>query len=205
MPPLHAVELAAWLWAFLELPYREKAAQARKLVEHFLTNAARRLPCPWALKDACAVYERRFLGCRAYGLWSPASYAKRAADAAAGQEAVADAWRGLGVELPPEVLAPAPAYCEGVKPVGPAPDDAALDALEERIEELGQDLPGGLERLHDFGGDLAYMVAALALGQQQALGLKVAVTKALLGGDEAEAHELLAKAGTAAKRWAQSL
>ena len=89
--------------------------------------------------------------------------------------------------------------------MGPAPDDAALEELEQRIEELGSDLPGGLERLRDFGGDLAYMVAALALGQQQALGLKVAETKALLGGEEAEAHELLAKAGTAATRWAQSL
>ncbi|MCF8031852.1 MAG: hypothetical protein K9K66_00325 [Desulfarculaceae bacterium] len=206
LPPLHAVELAAWLYRFLEVPYRERAAQARKLLTHFLSNAAQRLACPWALEDACSVYDRRFLGCRSYGLWSAEAYAQRAALAAAGQEAVAQAWKGLGVELPSEVLAPAPPYCGSVRPAeGPAPDDAALEALEERVEELGRDLPGGLERLHDFGGDLAYMVAALALGQQQALSLKVAVTKALLGGGEAEANELLAKAGTAAQRWAQSL
>lgn len=205
LPPLHAIELAAWLRNFLELPYRERAAQARKLVEHFLGNAAQRRACPWALPGACAVYGQRFLGCRSYGLWSPGAYAQRAASAATGQEAVAAAWKGLGVTLPPEVLAPAPPYCTKVEPVGPGPDDAALEELEARVEALGRDLPGGLERLHDFGGDLAYMVAALALGQQQALSLKVAVTKALLAGDEAEAKELLARAGTAAKRWSQSL
>ncbi len=205
LPPLHAVELAAWLWNFLYLPYRERAAQARSLVEHFLCNAAQRRACPWAREDSCAVYDTRFLGCRAYGLWSPRAYAQRAAQARASQEAVAAAWQGLGVELPPEVLAPAPAYCESVEPAeGPGPDDAALEDMEQRLEELGQDMPG-LERLHDFGGDLSFMVAALALGQTQALSLKVAVTKALLAGDEAEAAELLAKAGTAAQRWAQSL
>ena len=134
---MHAVELAAWLHHFLDLPYRERAAQARKLVQHFLSNAAQRLACPWALKDACAVYEQRFLGCRAYGLWSARAYAQRAALAAASQEAVASAWRGLGVELPPEVLAPAPPYCASVKTDGPAPNDAALEALEARLEGAG--------------------------------------------------------------------
>jgi len=205
LPPLHAVELASWLESFLSLPYRERAAHANRLVEHFLCNAAQRRACPWARDDSCAVYDNRFLGCRTYGLWSPRAYARRAASAQAGQEAVAAAWQGLGVELPPEVLAPAPAYCDAVEPVqGPGPDDAALEDMERRLEELGSDLPG-LERLHDFGGDLSFMVAALALGQPQALALKVTVTKALLGGDEAEANELLAKSGTAAKRWAQSL
>ena len=205
LPLVFTVELAAWLHRLPNAPYKERAAQARRLVEHFLVNAAQRRPCPWARPDSCAIYPDRFMGCRTYGLWTPQAYEKRAAQAAQGQQAVAQAWQGLGVELPPEVLAPAPPYCRLVKPVsGPAPDDAAIEALEERAIELSRDLPDGLDRLHDFGGDISFAVASLALGQPQALSLKVAVTKALLSGDEAEAHELLAKAGTAAKRWAQS-
>ena len=157
--------MAAWLQGFMALPYRERAAQAGRLVEHFLVNAAQRRACPWARPEACAVYDQRFFGCRAYGLWSPAAYAQRAQEAAAGQEAVARAWQGLGVELPAEVLAPAPAYCRAVRPVqGSPPDDEVLERLEQRVEELGRDLPG-LERLHDFGGDLSFMAASLALGQ----------------------------------------
>ncbi|MCF8041963.1 MAG: YkgJ family cysteine cluster protein [Desulfarculaceae bacterium] len=205
LPPVSTVELAAWLHRLPDTPYKDRAAQARRLVEHFLVNAAQRRPCPWSRPDSCAIYPDRFMGCRAYGLWSPQAYEKRAAQAAQGQQAVAQAWKGLGVELPPEVLAPPPPYCLQVKSVGgPALDDAAIEALEERAIELSRDLPDSLERLHDFGGDISFAVASLALGQAQALSLKVAVTKALLIGDEAEAHELLAKAGTAAKRWAQS-
>ena len=205
LPPVSTVELAAWLHRLPDIPYKERAAQARRLLEHFLVNAARRRPCPWALPDSCAIYPNRFMGCRTYGLWSTSAYEKRAAQAAQGQQAVAQAWQGLGVQLPPEVLAPAPPYCLQVRPVnGPAPNDAAIEALEERALGLSRDLPAGLERLHDFGGDISFAVACLALGQPQALSLKVAVTKALLAGNQAEAHELLAKAGTAAKRWAQS-
>ena len=205
LPPVFTVELAGWLHRLPEIPYKERAAQARRLVEHFLCNAAQRRPCPWARPDACAIYPQRFLGCRAYGLWSSEAYAVRAAQALQGQQAVAQAWQGLGVTLPPEVLAPAPPYCRQVRPVGGhAVDDAAIETLEKRALELSRDLPPSLERLHDFGGDISFAVAALALGQPQALSLKVALTKALLTGDQAEAQELLAKAGTAARRWAQS-
>ena len=151
LPPVSTVELAAWLHRLPNIPYKERASQARRLVEHFLVNAAQRRSCPWALPGACAVYHNRFMGCRAYGLWSPSAYEKRAAQAVQGQQAVAQAWQGLGVALPPEVLAPAPPYCLQVKPVsGPAPDDAAIEALEERAIELSRDLPNGLDRLHDF-------------------------------------------------------
>ena len=205
LPPVSTVELAAWLHRLADIPYNERSAQARRLLEHFLVNAAQRRPCPWARPASCAVYPDRFMGCRTYGLWSTSAYEKRAAQAAQGQQAVAQAWQRLGVELPPKVLAPAPAYCLQVKPVsGPAPDDAAIEALEERAIELSRDLPSSLERLHDFSGDISFAVAVLVLGQPQALSLKVAVTKALLAGDQDEAHELLAKAGTVAGRWAQS-
>ncbi|MCB2190987.1 MAG: hypothetical protein KQI62_05440 [Deltaproteobacteria bacterium] len=205
LPPVSTVELAAWLHRLPETPYKERAAQARRLVEHFLCNAAERRSCPWARPDSCAIYSQRFMGCRTYGLWSPQVYEKRATQAAQSQQAVAQAWKSMGVELPAEVLAPPPPYCRQVKPIGgSAPDDAAIEALEDRALQLSHDLPDSLERLHDFGGDIAFAVASLALGQQQALSLKVAVTKALLSGEEAEAHELLAKAGTAARRWAQS-
>lgn len=206
LPPVFTVELAAWLHRLPATPYKERASQARRLTEHFLVNAARRRPCPWSRPGACAIYTERFMGCRTYGLWSPQAYEKRAAQAARGQQAVAQAWQGLGVELPAEVLAPAPPYCRQVRPVrGPAPDDAFIEGLEERALELSRELPASLERLHDFGGDISFAVACLALGQAQALSLKVAVTKALLAGDQDQAAELLAKAGTAAKRWAQFL
>lgn len=206
LPPVFTVELAAWLHRFPATPYKERASQARRLVEHFLGNAAQRRPCPWSRPGACAIYPDRFLGCRTYGLWSPQAYAERSASALQGQQAVAAAWQGLGVELPPEVLAPAPSYCLQVMPfAGPGPDDAFLEGLEERARELSRELPPSLERLHDFGGDISFAVAAMALGQPQALSLKVAVTRALLAGKKDEAAELLAKAGTAAKRWAQSL
>lgn len=90
-------------------------------MEHFLGNAAQRRACPWARPDACAIYPQRFLGCRAYGLWSPEAYAVRAAQALQGQQAVAQAWQGLGVTLPPRCW-PRPRLIAGRcdRPVAPA-------------------------------------------------------------------------------------
>lgn len=204
LPPLLPVEMGWWLAGQRANTAKERAGAARRLLEHFLCNAARRLPCPWSRRDACAIYPRRFLGCRTYGLWSPQAYAQRQAAAGDAQAQVQAAWAGLGVTLPAAVTAPGPAYCDRVQvAAGPAPSDAEMEALEQRALDLGQDMPGA-EMLAPWGGDLAYAVAALVLGRQPALALKVAVTKHLLAGQEAEADELLAQARDRARDWARS-
>lgn len=210
LPPLQPIEMLDWLTS-------EPAGgdgwtdQAAALAEHFLTNALERRSCPWARPGACAQYERRFLACRAYGLWSREAYAARRQAALAQQEAVAAAWAGLGVRLPETVLAPGPHNCElvhlcndgGKRPI----QDAELIALEVELESLTADLAWGAG-LAACGGDLAYLVARLALGERECLALKVQATKlglasrTRLAGRHDELAALIASARQRARVWA---
>lgn len=205
LPPMHPVEMLAWMSGLSRGGEQASLDEAAKLVKHFLQNAFRRLPCPWALPDSCARYEKRFFGCRAYGLWSARAYEPRRQQSLQAAETVQAAWQSMGFTLPAEVCAPPPAYCTKVKPAaGPVVDDAGLDALEARLAGMGQDEPWhGL--LAGCGGDLSYLTAGLALGWRECLQAKVAVTRALLAGDEKTAEEHLAQAGQAACAWAGDL
>jgi hypothetical protein len=204
LPPVQPVEMLAWLWERGQGDEQAAGGEAARLVEHFLQNAARRLPCPWAMPDSCARYDKRFFGCRAYGLWSAQAYEPRRAQSLRGAEQVQAAWQGMGVSLPPEVCALPPAYCGKVRPMdGPAIDDDGLDALETRLAGIGRDEPWhGL--LAQCGGDLSYLAAGLALGWQECLQAKVTVTKALLSDEEQQAQKTLAQAGQTARAWAKS-
>lgn len=202
LPPAAPLEMLAWLRLGQNTPARSRALAARRLVRHFLLNAAVRLPCPWSLPGACAIYSQRLFTCRTYGLWSAGAYQSRSASAAAAQEQVAAAWAGLGVTLPPEVLAPPPPYCAEVRPTtATAPGDPELTALEERLHALGAGL-AGLEAAAAWGGDLAYATAALCLGEPQCLEAKVAVTRAMVRGRRDEARRALRRAERLAVAWA---
>lgn len=207
LPPLAPLEIYAWLAWLDQAPPGERQEQVLALVEHFLLNAAQRRPCPWALAGACAVYEDRFWACRAYGLWPAAVYAPRRAAALAAQERVAQAWASLGVILPQEVLAPGPDYCGAVRlqPHGAKiPDLAAgLEAGETRLAELAQGLPWGQE-VEACGGDLAYLLASLALGQAPCLEAKMEITRALTQGQTGRAQERLEACLHRATAWAQA-
>lgn len=206
LPPLAPVEMLAWLARHQAMPTPERLDQVAALLEHFLTNAARRRACPWAGPGACAVYAQRFLACRAHGLWSLEAYDRRRQGAMQAQEAVTRAWAGLGVRLPDQVLAPGPEYCRNVRrdPLGekhPRVDDSLLESCEADLDSLARRLPATPE-LAAAGGDLAYLLAGLALGPGQCLAAKVSVTKALLAGQERQAAHILAQAMAAGRAWA---
>lgn len=205
MPPMQPVEILSCLSELDDAEVKDRIALSLDLVRHFLLNATSRLPCPWARESSCAQYERRFFGCRAYGLWSRKAYEARRRQSMEAAKRVQKAWQGMGIRLPAEVCAPPPPYCDQVVPIpGPAIDDEKLDALETRLANMGSDEPWrGF--LTQCGGDLSYLVAGLALGWQKCLQAKVAVTRALLAGDAKQARAYLRKAEEEARLWGEEL
>lgn len=205
LPPLQPSEIIAWLCRFAQVADPERTAAAADLVCHFLLNAVQRRPCPWARPGVCADYAHRFLACRAYGLWSRSTYQERRQAAAAGQAAVVAAWAGLGVRLPDEVLAPGPEYCRHVQLCNDGEKRPSLDALLCELEEAMS--PAALELgveadLAARGGDLAHLVAGLALGERECLEAKVAVTRAWVAGRRAEALGMVDACLAQARAWA---
>jgi len=205
LPPAHPLEMLAWLGELCRMDEEARGKEAQSLVEHFLQNACLRLACPWSRGDSCARYERRFFGCRAYGLWSPAVYAQRRDQSLQAAQAVQAAWENLGLRLPAEVCAGPPDYCRQVRPVsGPRVDDAALEALEAGLAALGGERAWH-PLLADAGGDLGYLTAGLALGWRDCLREKVAFTRAFLKGRAQEAEACLARAQKRTRSWALAL
>ncbi|MFZ5586398.1 MAG: hypothetical protein ACOZHQ_10750 [Thermodesulfobacteriota bacterium] len=204
LPPAQPIEMLAWL-ARAPAGGPVWPDQAAALAEHFLANAHQRRPCPWSRPGACADYDRRFLACRAYGLWSEEAYAPRRRAALAQQQAVAAAWAGLGVRLPVAVLSQGLHYCHQVRLCNPGENrpnlDAALLAVEAELEQMAQALPYQAE-LSACGGDLSYLVARLALGERECLALKVRATKAGLAGRQDELAGILTLARERALAWA---
>ncbi|MBI5524022.1 MAG: hypothetical protein HY910_15450 [Desulfarculus sp.] len=205
LPPLAPVEMLAWLDGLQARPAAERAEQIAAMLEHFLTNAAQRRPCPWAQATACAIYPVRFLACRAYGLWSPEAYAGRRQAALMAQERIAQAWAGLGVTLPAEVLAPGPEYCQQVRVAAPGENlpraDDLLHACESEMERLAKILPPDPD-VPAAGGDLSHLLARLVLGPRGCLTAKVRVTKALLAGQKRQARQILDQHLAVGRAWA---
>ncbi|MFH1060512.1 MAG: hypothetical protein V1797_17760 [Pseudomonadota bacterium] len=204
LPPLQPIEMLAWLSRW-PAGGQAGADQSADLAEHFLANAMQRRPCPWARPGACAEYDMRFLACRAYGLWSEEAYAARRRAALAQQETVTAAWAGLGVRLPEAVLAPGPHNCQQVRLCDDGENRPSLDAdlanLEAELADLAQNLAWG-PGLAACNGDLAFLVARLALGEQACLTLKVRATRAGLAGRRAELAGIMANARQRARAWA---
>jgi hypothetical protein len=205
LPLMQPVEMLSWLSEMDKADMEARIVLVLDLVRHFLLNATSRLPCPWARESSCAQYERRFFGCRAYGLWSREAYEARRGQSMEAAERVQKAWQDMGINLSANVCAPPPPYCDQVEPIsGPAIDDEKLDALEAKLAHMGSDEPW-----HGFltqcGGDLSYLVAGLALGWQKCLQAKVAVTKALLAGDAKQAQTYLSKAEEETRLWGKEL
>lgn len=201
LPPTTPAEVLSLLLRLPSLSASARLARVTGLVTHFLCNAAHRLACPWARSTACSDYAHRFFSCRAYGLWSPETYAKRARGALAAQERVAEAWQGLGVKLPNEVLAPGPEYCRQVRvTAGPAIDDQRLEELEDQVAGLTRGMEGA-EPLAGLAGDPGHLMAAIIIGPAECLRLKVAYTQAAVTGDEHQAGRVHKTARIMTKEW----
>jgi len=203
LPPVHPIEALCWLGRLADQRADRRAAELAKLTEHFLTNAVQRRPCPWREENACRVYEQRFFGCRAHGLWSAGHYARRHRAAAGNQARIAAAWAGLGVKLPNEVLAAGPGYCGNVRPISgaAAPSDADIEALESRIQALGRGMTMP-EAVWQWGGDISFAAAWLTLGPRLALERKVAATRAALAGLHQQFAEIIDQSRQAAREMA---
>jgi hypothetical protein len=204
LPPLQPAEIIAWMIRFAQTSPPRRTRTATDLVRHFLLNAAQRRACPWARPGACADYAHRFLACRAYGLWSPAAYQARRRAAEAGQAVVVAAWAGLGVRLPEEVLTPGPEYCRHVRLCNNGEKRPNFDELLCELEAAMTTTALGLGAEADLaamGGDLAHLVARLALGERECLEAKVAVTRAWVAGRRAEALGMVEACLDQARAW----
>jgi Fe-S-cluster containining protein len=157
----------------------ERLALIRKISGYYFLNAARITACPFLDSQTCLVYEDRFLGCRAYGLWSPAHYQEIAGRSQTAKRYLQKQWLNLGVRLPQAVVDFRMPYCLDVQTLENVDlDDWTLIEISEAIDTLSRNLSETHQSFQEsYFSDFSFLVAALLFGYRAAVQIKFDVVK----------------------------
>ena len=139
----------------------------------------------------CLIYQNRFFGCRAYGLWSEDHYRKKAEQSRQAKTLSQREWQRLGVSLPQEVVDFHLDYCPYVELEGDAlVDDKLLLQTSDRIEAISGQLLPWHDRFHqEYFSDLSFLLASISLGLQRAVQLKFEIVRHTLSTGKKERVE----------------
>jgi len=160
----------------------------RGFIRHFLMNPVEVSSCPFLVGNDCRIYQERFFGCRAYGLWSRPHYEGEAQRNRKAKEFSRKQWEHLGVRLPREVLEFQVPYCPHVEVAGAGMvEDALLLAAQERLDELS----GRLGPWHKvfrttYFADVSFFLASHAFGLREAVATKFCLVRDLMMGGDRE-------------------
>jgi Fe-S-cluster containining protein len=208
LPEMTLLEALSAIRTLAAMPPVSRIALTRGLVRYFLTNSVEISPCPFLRGADCLIYQDRFFGCRAYGLWSTDHYERQAGRSRQAKEYTRLQWEHLGVELPRQVLEFQVPYCPHVEVVGDlAMEDGLLVEAQDRIEKLS----GNLGLWHElfratYFADLSVLFAALAFGLREAVATKFSLCRDLVrGGDKRRLAALVEEVPDMGADWGASL
>lgn len=186
LPEMTMVEALSAFRQLARMSSSLRLGVTRTLVRYFLVNPLEVPTCPFLHGTDCLIYDKRFFGCRAYGLWSRHYYEAQAACSRQAKQFSRAQWRSLGVSLPGEVVDFQVPYCSHVEVEDEVRvEDEMLVHTAETVEMLSRQIDPWHESFrHRYFSDLSFLMASLAFGTTRALQLKVSlVRQALATGD----------------------
>jgi hypothetical protein len=179
LPEMSLPEALNALNSIRRFPPDRSLSLLKQTVRYFLINPLEITSCPFLKGWDCLIYEDRFFGCRAYGLWSPKEYQRRAEANQRAKRNMGEQWLRLGIRLTAEVINFQVPYCQEVFPAEPGlVCDPALTEVEEGIEQISEQLHPWSGRFRDlYFSDLSFLVAGLIFGIPEAVRLKFILVK----------------------------
>ena len=179
LPEMSLLEALSAVQQLLEMEPEQRLWMNRRLIRYFFLNPVEILLCPFLEGKNCLIYQNRFFGCRAYGLWSEDHYRKKAEQSRQAKTLSQREWQRLGVSLPQEVVDFHLDYCPYVELEGDAlVDDKLLLQTSDRIEAIsGQLLPWHDKFHQEYFSDLSFLLASISLGLQRAVQLKFEIVR----------------------------
>lgn len=182
LPEMTFVETLAIFRRVVAMESVERLAFLMKISRYFFLNAAQITACPFLDDQTCRVYQDRFFGCRAYGLWSSAHYHKIATGSQTTKRYFQKQWLQLGVRLPRAVVNFQMPYCLDVQTVeGVDLNDAALVHIADALESVSRQFSEAHQVFQqNYFSDFSFLVAALLFGHRRAVQIKFDVVKEFL-------------------------
>jgi len=194
LPETTLIETLAVLHQLSDMPSPDRKQIINSIVCYFFLNPVEITACPFLVKRDCLIYENRFFGCRAYGLWSQSYYDKLAAQNRRGKEYLHKQWEQAGVSLPREVIDLHIPYCPDVKILeGKAIDDAFLVSIADNIETISKNFSDRHESYHRlYFSDLSFLLTSLVFGLTKTVRMKFIIAKDIItSGDRTKLNRVV--------------
>lgn len=194
LPEMTLLEALQAFQTLMEMTPDLRMALIKKTIRYFLINSAEITACPFLKDQDCLIYEDRFFGCRAYGLWSPEYYNDLVEKNRRSKDGIGEQWEKLGVILPEEVLKFSIPYCSQVEALSLTPlGDEPLRTAATAIEGLSESFTPWHTIFRDhYFSDFAFLLAGMTFGLRLAVGYKFQVIREVVGsGNRRGLEELL--------------
>ncbi|MEW6570663.1 MAG: hypothetical protein AB1390_05755, partial [Nitrospirota bacterium] len=151
----------------------------KKIIYYFFTNPVELSSCPFLEGKNCLIYNQRFFGCRAYGLWSRKYYERFSEVSRRAKILVRNQWENLGVILPKEVMDFQLPYCRHVTVMdGQVVNDGRLLDVSKKISRLSESF-GQRDIMFRqlYFSDMSFLLASLVYGFHEAVRLKFTIVR----------------------------
>ncbi|MEW6419457.1 MAG: hypothetical protein AB1480_15310 [Nitrospirota bacterium] len=182
LPDMTLLEALTAIQQLARMPSTMRKKLTKKMISYFILNPIEILSCPFLDYQDCLIYQNRFFGCRAYGLWSQGYYEKIASNNREMKKQFQMQWQKLGVSLPQSVIDFQVPYCMSVKIDGKkVMNDEMLLHTAENITELSEQFP---EWHQVFGqwyfSDLSFLLSSFVFGFQDAIKMKFYIVREIV-------------------------
>ncbi len=188
LPEMSLVEALSAVQLLVDLVPKQRHQLSRRMIRYFFLNPVEICMCPFLDGQECLVYQDRFFGCRAYGLWSKSYYQQQAEHSREAKRLSQEQWQRLGVSLPQEVVDFHLDYCPHVE----LEEDVVVDDenLLHASDTIGA-ISGQLAPWHDsfrqgYFSDLSFLLVSNVLGSQEAIQLKFEIVRGVLSNGKKE-------------------
>jgi len=182
LPEVSLVEALTVVQLLIDMVPGQRHQLSSRMIHYFFLNPVEIHMCPFLEDQECLIYEDRFLGCRAYGLWSKGYYQQQAEHSRQAKRLSQEQWQRLGVSLPQAVVDFHLPYCPYVEVEGEVPvDDEHLLHASDTLEAIS----GQLAPWHDsfrqrYFSDLSFLLVSNVLSSQEAIQLKFEIVRDIL-------------------------
>lgn len=196
LPEMSLVEALTAVQLLVDMVPGQRHQLSRRMIHYFFLNPVEILMCPFLERQACLIYQDRFLGCRTYGLWSKGYYQQQAEHSRQAKRLSQEQWQRLGVSLPQAVVDFHLPYCPYVEVEGEVPvDDEHLSHASDTIEAIsGQLVPWHDSFRQRYFSDLSFLLVSNVLGSQEAIQLKFEIVRDFLStGNNERVDEMVGK------------
>lgn len=182
LPEVTLLEALFAIQQLLDMTPVRRRHLIRTIIGYFFLNPVEVLSCPFLDFQDCLIYQNRFFGCRAYGLWSKDYYEKLVSHSREAKVHLQRQWKYLGVPLPQSVIDFQVPYCQYVELDGDdVIDDRKLLQAADAIDALSRQFSQWHQLFSErYFFDLSFLLASLAFGFIEAVKMKFVIVREIV-------------------------